>query len=48
MQRRLDVQLARSVFFFRGKFAEAIDLGEKEKLEIPGPLEWKFQGVGWV
>ena len=22
--------------FFRGKFAEAIDLGEKEKLEIPG------------
>ena len=21
---------------FRGKFAEAVDLGEKEKLEIPG------------
>ena len=36
---------------FRGKFAEAVDLGEKEKLEIPGgwgvfkdPLERKFQG----
>ena len=38
---------------FRGEFAEAVDLGEKEKLEIPGgwgggvfkdPLERKFQG----
>ena len=36
---------------FRGKFAEALDLGEKEKLEIPGgwgvfkdPQERKFQG----
>ena len=38
---------------FRSKFAEAVDLGEKEKLEIPGgwgggvfkdPLERKFQG----
>ena len=34
---------------FRGKFTEAVDLGEKEKLEIPGgwvfkdPLERKFQ-----
>ena len=25
-------------WFFRGKFAEAINLGEKEKLEIPGGL----------
>ena len=40
---------------FSGKFAEAVDLGEKEKLEIPGgggeglfkdPQERKFQGVG--
>ena len=43
---------------FRGKFADqAVDLGEKEKLEIPGgwgwgwgvfkdPLEWKFRGGG--
>ena len=39
---------------FRGKFTEAVDLGEKEKLEIPGggggggvfkdPQERKFQG----
>ena len=43
------------IVVFRGKFAEAVDLGEKEKLEIPGgwgwgvfkdPLERKFQGVG--
>ena len=39
---------------FCGKLAEAIELGEKEKLEIPGglggvfkdPLKRKFQGVG--
>ena len=24
------------IVVFRGKFAEAVDLGEKEKLEIPG------------
>ena len=37
---------------FRGKFTEAVDLGEKEKLEIPegwgggfkDPQEQKFQG----
>ena len=28
---------------FRGKFAEAVDLGEKEKLEIPGG--WGGGGV---
>ena len=40
---------------FRGKFAEAVNLGEKEKLgnswgvgggEFKDPQEWKFQGVG--
>ena len=39
---------------FHGKFAEAIDLGEKEKLGnswgvgglFKDPQEWKFQGVG--
>ena len=31
---------------FRGKFAEVIDLGEKEKLEIPGGWGWGW-GWGW-
>ena len=31
------------IAFFRGKFAEAVDLGEKEKLEIPGG--WGGGGV---